>query len=212
MTGRKLREPQGRTRWIIETEAHALIRSAENSGKAPYLADFIRLALNTGCRSGEMLGLEWTRVDLNRRLFRLDEIHTKTKRCRSVPLNEQARDALINRARFRARHCPDSPWVFCDVKGQRMMSVKKSFSTACKKAGINDFRIHDMRHTCAAWLVQKGVPIYEVKELLGHSMIQMTERYAHLAPDNIRAAVAVLDGNGSRFGHGGPRAGEGKAM
>jgi integrase len=84
------------------------------------------------------------------------------------------------------------------------MSVKKSFSTACKKAGISDFRIHDMRHTCAAWLVQKGVPIYEVKELLGRSMIQMTERYAHLTPENIRAAVAVLDGNWSRFGHGGP--------
>ena len=60
-------------------------------------------------------------------------------------------------------------------------------------AGIEDFRIHDLRHTCAAWLVSVGVPLTEVRDLLGHSTIQMTERYAHLAPENVRAAVALLE-------------------
>jgi len=63
-------------------------------------------------------------------------------------------------------------------------------------AGIADFRIHDLRHTCAAWLVQAGVPLSEIRDLLGHSTISMTEKYAHLAPENIRSAVSVLDGTG----------------
>lgn len=67
--------------------------------------------------------------------------------------------------------------------------------------GITDFRPHDLRHACAAWLVQAGVPLAEIRELLRHTTVQMTEKYAHLAPENVRAAVAVLDGNRSRFGH-----------
>lgn len=59
--------------------------------------------------------------------------------------------------------------------------------------GIRDFRIHDLRHTCAAWLVSAGVPLTDVGDLLGHSTVRMTERYAHLAPERVRSAVAVLD-------------------
>lgn len=202
--GRRLREPEGRIRWITQHEAQTMIAAAQQQTKAPYLADFLRLGLNTGCRSGEMLGLEWSRVDLQRRIFHLEDMHTKSKRRRSIPLNQQGWSALINRARFRAERCPDSPWVFSDHKGRRILSVRRSFKTVCERVGIADFRIHDMRHTCAAWMVQSGVPLYEVKELLGHSTIKVTERYAHLAPENIRDAVAVLDEAWSRFGHGGP--------
>ncbi|MGA7983428.1 MAG: tyrosine-type recombinase/integrase [Chromatiaceae bacterium] len=60
--------------------------------------------------------------------------------------------------------------------------------------GSKDFRIHDLRHACAAWLVSAGVPLTEVTDLLGHSTIRMTKRYAHLAPENVRAAVARLEG------------------
>lgn len=79
--------------------------------------------------------------------------------------------------------------------------MKRSFANACDKAGIKDFRIHDLRHCCAAWLVQSGVSIRAVAELLRHSDIRVTMRYAHLAPETVRAAVAVLDVK-SRFGHG----------
>lgn len=96
-------------------------------------------------------------------------------------------------ARFRATECPDSRWVFCHADGGRIGSVKRSFATACTKAGIKDFRFHDLRHTCAAWLVTAGVSLTEVRDLLGHSSVTMTEKYAHLAPERVRIAVAALD-------------------
>lgn len=199
--GRKLKEPEGRIRWITHTEAAALIQVAEIEPQAPHLADFIHLALHTGCRKGELLGLEWSRVDLQANLVYLDSNHTKTGKRRSVPLNKDARDAIIKRARFRAQHCPGSPWVFAHADGERIRDAKRAFATACRRAGIRDFRIHDLRHTCAAWLVSAEVPLTAVRDLLGHTTIKMTERYAHLAPENIRAAVLVLEGVMSRSGH-----------
>lgn len=201
VSGRKLREPEGRVRWITRVEAQALIAAAQREPNTPHLADFIRLALHTGCRKGELLGLDWWRVDLQAGLIHLEAQHTKSGKRRSIPLNKKARAAIISRAQFRAAHCPDSPWVFAHKSGARIQDVKRAFATACTRAQIQDYRIHDMRHTCAAWLVSAGVPLTEVRDLLGHSTITMTERYAHLAPENLRAAVAMLEGDVSRSGH-----------
>lgn len=191
--GRRLREPEGRVRWLRRDEAARLIRAAEAEPQAPYLADWIRLALHTGMRRGELLGLEWARVDLGAGLLRLDAEHTKSARRRSVPLNAAARAALVSRARWRDAHAPGARWVFCRPGGAPIANIKRSFASACRRAGIADFRPHDLRHTCAAWLVSAGVPLPEVRDLLGHSTIRMTERYAHLAPERVRAAVEVLD-------------------
>lgn len=195
--GRKLRQPEARVRWITQAEAAALLSAAES---VPHLADFIAIALNTGMRSGEILGLEWARVDLHRKLVYLEEHHTKSAKRRSVPLNQSAMTAMLNRARFRAEHCPAAPFVFVSRGGRRLASVKTSFGTALRRTGIENFRIHDLRHTCAAWLVSAGVPLPEVRDLLGHASVKMTEKYAHLSPENVRAAVARLD-DASRFGH-----------
>ncbi len=148
-----------------------------------------------------MLGLEWTRVGLQEGLIYLEPHHTKTGERRTVPLNGTAKAALLKLAQFRTAHCPGSPWVFCNRDGERIQDIKKGFATACRRAEITDFHPHDLRHTCAAWLVTGGIPLPEVRDLLGHSTIQMTERYAHLAPENVRATVGVLDGSESRFGH-----------
>jgi len=149
---------------------------------------------------GEILGLEWQRVDLGSDLVYLDARHTKTKRRRSIPLNPVARDAVLGRARFRATHCPDTPWLFSHKDGGRIKDIKNSFRKTCRRAGIEDFRIHDLRHTCAAWLVQASVPLDRVRDLLGHTSIATTEIYAHLAPENVREAVNVLTST-SRFCH-----------
>ncbi|MBA3494957.1 MAG: site-specific integrase [Gammaproteobacteria bacterium] len=198
--GRKLRQPEGRVRWISREEAAVLITAAESEPKAPHLADFIRLALHTGCRKQELLGLEWTRTDLQRRLLFLEAEHTKTARRRTVPINAVAREVIANRLQFRVQNCPSSPWVFAHKNGARIKDVKRGFATACRRAEIADFRIHDLRHTCAAWLVSAGVPLTEVRDLLGHTTVIVTEKYAHLAPENVRAAVARLEDE-SRFGH-----------
>lgn len=79
--------------------------------------------------------------------------------------------------------------------------MKRSFAKACERVGIEDFRVHDMRYTCAAWLVSAGVPLPEVRHLLGHSTVRMTERYAQPAPENVRAAVTLLEGVESRTSH-----------
>ncbi len=191
--GRRPPAGEGRVRWLTRAEAARLIQAAEQEPRAPHLADFIHLALNTGCRKGELLGLEWRRVSLADALLLLDPEHTKTARRRSVPLNRAARAALLRLAGFRAEHCPGSPWVFCHKDGSRVRNIRKGFTTACARVGIENFTPHDLRHTCAAWLVSSGVPLAEVKELLGHTTVQMTERYAHLAPENVRAAVERLE-------------------
>lgn len=192
--GMSLKEPQGRLRWITREEAERLISEAsKEERKSPHLADFIRLALNTGCRKNELLKLSWDRVDFESGYIRLEGENTKNGKRRFVPLSSIARSALENRARFRTEHCPTSPWVFSHRNGERVQFLQNGFESACKRAGINNFRVHDMRHTCASWLVSAGVPLLEVKELLGHSSIEMTERYAHLSPDNLSRVAKTLD-------------------
>lgn len=198
--GMRLKEPEGRVRSLTASEAKQLVSVAEKSKRSPHLADFIRLALNTGCRRNELLKLRWEQVDLKTGLIHLEAKDTKTRRRRSVPLNDEARQAMLNLARFRATYCPASEWVFAHKDGTRQECIWTAFRHALRQAGIENFRIHDLRHTCASWLVSAGQQLPVVKELLGHSTIRMTERYTHLAPDNVRAAVEVLD-SVSQIGH-----------
>jgi integrase len=180
------KQPKGRLRWLTRLEAKKLILAAKQSPKAPYLSNFIVLALNTGMRKGELLGLEWNRVDLRKKLVYLDPEHQKSGIHSSVPLNLAAREAL---KRLRGVH---SRWVFTNNKQERLLNVKRSFATACRVAGIEDFTIHDLRHTAAAWLIQEGIPIRTVAEILRHNDIATTMRYAHLAPENTRQAVEMV--------------------
>lgn len=198
--GNRVKEPEGRVRWITRGEAQAMIAAARLEPRASHLPDFIALALHTGMRRGELLGLEWRRVDLKGGLLYLEAQHTKTSRRRSIPLNRIARESLLNRARFRAQYCPASRWVFAHKDGQRIKDIKTSFGRVCRRVGITDFRVHDLRHTCAAWLVQAGVRLDRVRDLLGHSSVETTEIYAHLAPEDVRDAVNVL-AQESRFSH-----------
>lgn len=186
--------PPGRVRWLTHEAATTLLNRARANQRAPWLADFIELALMTGMRKGELLNLDWNRVDLKQRLIYFTAPdQQKNRQLGSIPLNERARNALLGRANFRAGHCPASPWVFGDRQGQRIQRIDRSFRSACRAAGITDFHIHDLRHTCAAWLVQAGAPLLDVSYLLRHRSIEITQRYAHLAPHQARAAVERLE-------------------
>ncbi len=81
--------------------------------------------------------------------------------------------------------------------------MRRSFTTTCRSTGIRDFRIHDLRHTCASLVISEGVPLASIRDLLGHSSVTVTERYAHLKPEAVREAVAVLDRLQSHSGHTG---------
>jgi integrase len=194
--GRRLAEPSGRERWLTQAEAAALIQAAENLPRAEHTADYIRIGLYTGMRPGEILGLEWSRVDLSRNLIYLGAGDQKNGKVGSVPINGRAREAILSRARFRAMWCPACPWVFANREGERIASVKKSFASAVATAGLSDVHPHDLRRTFGSWLVQGGVSIQAVCTVLRHSDIRVTDRvYAHLSPDSLREAVAVLDGD-----------------
>ncbi len=210
------KEPKGRVRWLTHEQAKTLLQVAGNpidrkgksltsQYKSPVLRDFIELALNTGCRKTELLNLKWEQVDFSTRLLHLEQ--TKSGEWQTVPINEAARQVLVQRMRLRDEVCPQSPWVFFHVRlasktkvGDRVNNVRQAFATACRRAGIKDFHIHDLRHTFASWLVMNGTPLFEVSKLLRHASIQMTERYAHLAPDHLHNAVDNL-GFSARFQH-----------
>lgn len=180
-----------RVRWISRPKAAELVASASEFARRPHLPNFLRLALSTGCRKNELLRLEWSRVDFDRSGFLLEPAHTKNGKRRLVPLNNMALTALRDQREWVVRNCPSSEWVFASPTG-RITTLQRGFEAACARAGVEDFRIHDLRHTFASWLVMDGVSLYVVKDLLGHSSISVTERYAHLAPDQGRAAVQQL--------------------
>ena len=181
-----------RIRWITHEEAKRLITAAQDYERIPHLSCFIRLALNTGCRKPELLMLEWSRVDLNTRLLTFESKHNKSRKLKTVPLNPSAIDALIVLRAWTDKNYPASPFVFTSQKGKRIVCFKRGFTAACKLSGITNFRIHDMRHTCASWLVMSGVSLMVVRDLLGHSSVTVTEIYAHLSPRQVQAAVDSL--------------------
>ena len=181
---RRQREPDGRNRWLKPDEAERLLKAAETrKDRYPWLHDFIRLGLNSGMRPGEMLGMEWERVDLKGRVVTFEARHQKNGKPGTVPLNHEAREAMLSRARFRASHCPDSPWVFCRQDGSPILKVSKGFAGCARDAGLTDVHPHDLRRTFGSWLVQSGIGIERVSALLRHGDVAITARvYAICAP------------------------------
>jgi integrase len=149
----------------------------------------VLLALNTGMRRGELLSLEWQRVDLIHGRIRILNAKTKSS-ARSIPLNAISYALLCELAQKKK-----SNLVFPSNRkvGERFFDLKKGFKKAVQLARIAPIRFHDLRHTFATRLVQAGVDIITVQHLLGHAKISVTARYAH-SPDNARvAAVKRLD-------------------
>jgi integrase len=145
-------------------------------------------------RKGELLGIRWDAVDLTNGFIHLKQ--TKNGRARSLPINRTLRSVLMG---LRTRI--DVPWVFHDALGRRITDRFKPFEGAVKKAGLVNFHFHDLRHTFASWLVMAGVPLAAVSELLGHTSLAMTMRYAHLSPKHPTDAVRVLDRDNSLDNH-----------
>jgi integrase len=153
-----------------------------------HLRPLVILALNTGLRRGELLGMTWSSVNFGAKLLTVTGATAKSGHTRRIPLNSEALEILTVWHARQGKPAPSTP-VFPGHDGEHMRSISTSWESVAKLAGLNDFRLHDCRHHFASKLVQAGVDLYIVKELLGHSEIAMTERYSHLAPDNLRHAV-----------------------
>lgn len=177
------KEPQGRLRWLTPEEAGKLLEKCRTQ-KNPNLADLAELALYTGMRQGELLGLTWDRVDRARGVVLLER--TKSGRRREVPLNGPA-DAIL------ARRTPETPGDGLVFDTRSWYTFRGHWEASVTAAGLEDFRFHDLRHTFASWAIQRGATLPELKDLLGHSSLAMVMRYAHLSPEHLRSAVARLD-------------------
>lgn len=180
-----LREPPGRVRFLEKEEIEKLFQAITNTPTLEHLGPVVMTVLNTGMRRGEVLGLKWHDLDFQRNIIHLYD--TKNGEKRDIPMNENVRTVLIKEPKH-----PESPFVFCNSNGKPYRDLKKSFLSACQKAGIIDFRFHDLRHSCASHLVMAGVDLNTVRELLGHKSLDMTMRYAHLSPDHKKRAADVL--------------------
>ena len=173
------KEPQGRLRWLTQEEIARLIEACAKS-KNKELRAAVIIALNTGLRRGELIGLTWERVDLSRGVLQLEL--TKSGRRREVPMNDDSYRALVGLA----------PKATGRVFKTRY--VQTAYNNAIAAAKLDDVNFHTLRHTFASWSVMRGVTLKELQELLGHASLAMTMRYAHLAPEHLRTAVSRLEG------------------
>jgi integrase len=160
---------------------------------SPYLQDLVHFAVNTGLRIGEIFSSRWSNVDLKKGI--LTVFASKTEKIREVPINAETRKVL--EALWLGRK--NEVVFFNPETGKPFVDLKNGFALACQKAGISGVTWHTLRHTFASRLVNRGVDIVTVKELLGHSSISVTMRYAHTNIDSKRAAVAKLDGFGDNL-------------
>ena len=186
----KVRIEQPKThsyRWLTGEEEEALVSECPE-----WLKRIVNVALNTGMRQDEILSLKWRDVDLGRQLLTVAK--AKNYHQRTIPLNQSALGVL--KAMGKVRHI--SGLVFASQVGSKLIAsnLRRAFNLARNKAKIEHVRFHDLRHTFATRLVQRGVDLYVVKELLGHKSIKMTMRYAHHYPESLRHGVDVLDESG----------------
>jgi site-specific recombinase XerD len=179
------KENNKRDRWLsLDEEAHLLQHCP------PWLHDLVVFALHTGMRMGEILELTWRGVDFTRRTVTV--LRSKNGERRTIPLNETVLAMLRQKSKLRSL---TTELVFCSQAFTPMESghLRRSFRLALKKAKIDDFHFHDLRHTFATRLVHAGVDLYKVQRLLGHKSPVMTQRYAHHYPESLRDGVKLLD-------------------
>jgi len=171
-----------RLRYLNKNEIKRLLSCCKG-----HLKDIVEFTINTGMRQGEVFGLKWENVDFNTGLIHI--LITKSGEKREIPMNESVKTVLA-----RVRKPCGAVYVFSSINNKPFNNIKRSFRTALNKAGIMNFRFHDLRHTFASHLVMSGVDLLTVKELLGHKKMEMTLRYSHLSGEHKMKAVQILDG------------------
>ncbi|KTD18717.1 site specific recombinase [Legionella lansingensis] len=183
----KPKESRGRVRFLSDEERTQLLAECKNS-ESQYLYMAVVLALSTGGRRMEILGLKWKDVDLHRGIITLHE--TKNGERRVLPLTGHALELMKQHSKIRHVHCD---LVFPGKNFKSPIDLRTPFENALKRAGITDFRWHDLRHSCASYLAMNGASLAEIAEILGHKTLQMVKRYAHLSEAHTSKVVARMN-------------------
>ena len=185
----KPKESRGRVRFLADDERPRLLKACKES-RNPYLYPVVVLALSTGMRYSEITGLTWDDVDLHRGRAILHE--TKNGERRAVALTGHALELLKELSKVRRI---DSNLLF-PAKENRLkkpMDLRAPWKAAVKKAGVDDFRFHDLRHSAASYLAMNGASLAEIAEVLGHKTLQMVKRYAHLSEGHTARVVESMN-------------------
>jgi len=182
-------QEEKRERYLSQKELSDLgsvLNEAEEMGVDDiYAISAIRLLILTGCRLNEIMSLKWTEVDFANGCLRLSDSKTGA---RVVHLGPPALDLLKNLKRQ-----PKNPWVICGkIPGTNRKEIQKFWQRIRKRAGIEDVRIHDLRHSFASNAVAQGMSLPMIGKLLGHTQVQTTARYAHLAADPVKSAAKCI--------------------
>lgn len=181
----KEKENNERDRWVSGDEEKRLLEVSSQ-----WLWEIILFNLHTGLRIGELLSLEWCRVDLFRKTIIIQK--SKNGKPRVVPLNQVAFDILVQKSKVRSIK---NEFVFTTYVGTKIDgdNLRRTLDSALKKAGIEGVTPHTFRHTFATRMTQKGIDLYKIAKLLGHKDIRMTQRYSHHCPDSLRDGVQILE-------------------
>ncbi len=177
---RALKPSRPRSRFLTPAELDQLLTTT-----AGHIRPAIILAVETGLRKEELFSLTLSAIDLARREIRLD--YTKSGIPRHVPLSDKAVTTIKGLLCQPQR--PTTSYLFAKANGRRFVDMKNGFVAACKRAGVTDFRWHDLRHTFASWFVQDGGDLYHLSRILGHATVQMTARYGHLRTGDLHAEL-----------------------
>ncbi len=171
---RKPSEPRGRVRHLSDDEHQRLLEACRTVDEK-YLYPIVILALSTGCRLGEILHLEWGHIDFKRSLLTFHK--TKNDERRSVHVSGHSLDLLHELNKVRRIN---SPYVFAREDGKKPKEIRKKWEKAVKQSELQDFRFHDLRHTCASYLAKQGATLLEISAILGHKTLAMVKRYSHI--------------------------------
>ena len=199
----KYKEPRGRVRFLSDDERIALLRACKESDNS-HLYKAVVLALSTGARKMEVLGLKWSDIDFQRGVIVLHE--TKNGERRVIPLQGLAMELMREQAKVKVLGCD---FVFPSAKTKKdktgkliyqPIDIRTSWENALLKAKLADFRFHDLRHSAASYLAMNGASLAEIAEVLGHKTLQMVKRYAHLSEAHTSGVVARM--NERIFGDG----------
>ncbi|SUB81985.1 site-specific tyrosine recombinase XerC [Pragia fontium] len=176
----------GRVRWISADKAQEIF-----SYLPDYFKSIVIFALSTGLRRSNIIKMEWSQVDLERSVAWVNPDQSKSGRAIGIPLNETALSVIKRQA---GNH---EQYVFTrsTIDGYVPLRVdsNKVWYSALKKANVENFRFHDLRHTWASWLIQSGVPDSVLKELGGWESVEMVKRYAHLSPSHLAQHTTHID-------------------